>query len=253
MQLLTVSTGNSHSRTRAALQNLMERRIDGVIIFPEDESPETYQELLSSDLPIVFVDRPPGTLPCHLVRSDHCAGAQAGTQRLIERGHRRIAYLGDRPTLFTGTERHRGYARALEEAGIAYDARLVHMQDPEAPGVAEAFETMLALGDPPTAVFTGNSLTTLALLRSEEFNSRTTAHVAFDDLVLADVLSTPLTVVAQDTVRIGSVAAEMLQQMLGGDVPSNATVLIPTTLKVRKSDWSYDVIARRRSKMLTQA
>ncbi|WP_312350622.1 LacI family DNA-binding transcriptional regulator [Actinomyces sp.] len=249
MLLVTVSTEASRRRTQDALRHLMVRRPDGLIIFPSPESSDEYRQVLETDAKTVFVDRPAGDFPHDLARSDHRGGARLGARRLIKRGHRRIAYLGDPQDLFTGTERRQGYVDALEDAGIPYDPRLVHLQDPELPGAGEAFLAMLRLPDPPTAVLTGNSLTTIALLRCEGFDSKLTAHVAFDDILLADVLRSPLTVVAQDIAGVGREAAALLRRRLDGDESPAETIVLPLELRVRKSDWTLDVINRRRSRL----
>src|ERR687895_419570 len=48
-------------------------------------------------------------------------GARAAVEHLLGAGHRRIAFLGDRPSVFTAVERRRGYREALALAGIAED------------------------------------------------------------------------------------------------------------------------------------
>jgi LacI family transcriptional regulator len=61
------------------------------------------------------------------------------------------------------------------------------------------------------------------------------ALVGFDDVMLADVISPGLTVMAQDPVRIGTLAAERLFDRIDGDTSTARTLVVPTRLIVRGS------------------
>ncbi len=235
--LLTVSTEGDIDRARQAVAALAERRTDGLIMFPSVHQNPDLEPTLSRGAHVVFVDRPSPTVTTDSVRSSHRQGAFEATERLITQGHRRIAYLGDPTTLFTGAERFTGYTQALLEHSIPFDPELVHLQDPNRGGINEAFARIVSVSSPPTAVFTGNSLTTIALLRSSRFDPLAMAHVAFDDLVLGDLLRVPLTVISQDVKTIGEAAAQILLERLAGDTSEPKTVIIPTRLIVRESDW----------------
>ena len=71
---------------------------------------------------------------------------------------------------------------------------------------------MLALPDPPTAVFTGQNLLTIGgvhALRKAGLQDRI-ALVGFDDVPLSDVVEPAISVVAQDPQELGRTAAELL-------------------------------------------
>lgn len=102
---------------------------------------------------------------------------------LIAHGHRRIAFIGDRPAgLYTRKTRQRGYRSALETAGIGHDpALVVTAHDPYAAGVA--VRRLPALPDPPTAVFAANNFASLGVVPAlAEAGRREVALVGFDDL-----------------------------------------------------------------------
>lgn len=234
--LLTVSTEANRDRANLAVAALAERRVDGLIIFPSIQHELDFSPVLDSGTHLVFVDRPSPEISTDHVRSSHRQGAYDATARLLDLGHTRVAYLGDLMTLFTGTERVSGYKQAMSDRGIQIDTRLIHLQNPDLDGVGEAFLAMCQLTDPPTAVVTGNSLTTIQLLRSPHFDSARTAHVAFDDIPLGDLLRVPLTVIRQDITTIGSTAAQLLLERIRGNVVPPRTIIVPTQLVVRESD-----------------
>lgn len=237
--LLTVSTEANQDRANLAVAALAERRVDGLIIFPSIQHDLDFRPVLESGTQLVFVDRPSPNIETDHVRSAHLQGSYDATARLVSQGHTRIAYLGDPLTLFTGAERVAGYRNALAEHGITVDRDLIHLQNPDFDGIGEAFSNMCTLAEPPTAVVTGNSLTTIQLLRSAHFDSAAIAHVAFDDVPLGDLLRVPLTVVRQDISTIGTLAAQILLERLGGSVVPPRTIIVPTQLVIRESDRPF--------------
>lgn len=232
--LFTASSSDDPQRERQLTQSLISRRVDGLIITPSPFDHGYLQDELGAGLPVIFVDRPPLGVLADAVLSDNKGGARAGTHHLVERGHRRIAFIGDPQEVYTGYERLQGYREALLEAGLPYDERLVHLGGPDTLRSEAALRASLELDDPMTAIFTGNSLNTIATLRSPVYQNLDIDHVAFDDLELADLLRKPLTVVAQEPAKMGEAAALLLFQRLLGDIAGPArTLYLPTRLVVR--------------------
>lgn len=194
--------------------------------------------------PALAIDRPTGltaeadrhtgpAVEVDTVLCDNAGGAATGVAHLIAHGHRRIAFLGDQPAIFTAQERLRGYREALEAAGLPYDPSLVSMGVPEQSRVSAAVADALALGDPPTALFTGNGQLTVAALRA--LPTPRPAIVGFDDFELADLLDPAITVVAQDPVGLGRTAAELLFRRLTGENGPIEHIQLPTHLIPRGS------------------
>jgi LacI family transcriptional regulator len=156
-------------------------------------------------------------------------------EHLLAHGHRRIAMIGDEPTIFTAVERLRGYREALAAAGVAGDEALVRLGVHDAAGAEQATRELLALADAPTAVFAGNNRITIGVLRVLGRNGRGLALVGFDDLELAEVLVVPATVVAYDPAELGRRAAKLLVERLGGDDAPPRRIVLPTTLVARGS------------------
>ncbi|MEU8104976.1 LacI family DNA-binding transcriptional regulator [Nonomuraea muscovyensis] len=215
--LLSGSSGEDPARERELIRTFCARRVDGLIVVPAGEDHSFLRPELDAGTPAVFVDRPPGPgLDVDTVLCDNAAGARLATRHLLAHGHRRIAFLGDRPSIFTASRRLHGYRAAL---GRLFDERLVAMRAPTPEGVRADLERMLALDDPPTALFTGNgrlTMTALRALRTRE-DGRRMALVGFDDFELADLLRPGVTVVAQDPTSMGGLAAELLFRRLAGD------------------------------------
>ncbi|MBA2893936.1 LacI family DNA-binding transcriptional regulator [Nonomuraea soli] len=229
--LLTGSSGEDPGRERELVRAFCDRRVDGLIVIPAGSDHTYLRPELDAGTPAVFVDRPPGPgIDADTVLCDNAGGAALAVGHLLRHGHRRIAFLGDSPSIFTATERLRGYRETL---GELFDERLVTMRPATLEGVRADLDRMFALDDPPTALFTGNGRFTMTTLRA--LAGRWLPLVGFDDFELADLLSPGVTVVAQDPAGLGRVAAELLLRRIGGDDGPSEHLRLPVRLIVRGS------------------
>ena len=234
--VLAVSTNADPDREEELVHRLLARAVDGLVIMSCRRDHAFLEPELDRGVPIIFVDRPPRRLACPTVRVANSKGAHDATAHLIAHGHHRIAFLGDRPNLYTADERQRGYVRALHEAGLPADSDLQWRGQAKAAPAAAAAAAMLDLPNPPTGIFSGNNLATVGVLA--ELRRRNLLHtiavVGFDDLDLATVVDPPLTVIDQRPDAIGAVAAQEIFGWLGGVVPTK-DVVVPVHLIQRGS------------------
>jgi LacI family transcriptional regulator len=190
---------------------------------------------IASGIPVVFVDRPPGDVLADTVLVDNIEGAAAAVVHLAAHGHRRVAFLGDSPNIYTATERLRGFREGCAKAGIAYDERLVAMGPHTEGGVAATLRRFLGGRAPATALLTGNNRITVHVLRSIAGVKKRPALVGFDDFELADLLDPPITVVALNPGTLGRSAAELLFARLDGDSSPPRRMMLPVQLVPRGS------------------
>ena len=186
---------------------------------------------------LVFVDRPPRFMPGDAVVSDNAGGAREAVEHLIAAGHRRIAFLGDRLSVFTAVERRKGYHDALDAARIPRSPELEGADLADSDSAERAADELLQGSAPPTALFTGQNLITIGAIRAlrSAGRQRDIALVGFDDVVLGDLVQPGVTVVAQDPYLLGRHAGELLFARLGGLVAEPRRVVVPTRLIARGS------------------
>lgn len=160
--LLIVSTGSIHdpgqaAMEQAALQQLLERQVDGVVYGA------MYHRVV--DAPALLGDAPRAVLlDCRdphaeypSVVPDEFRAAYDATTHLLDHGHRRIAHLTIDPTLGAAVERRRaGYRQALEDAGVTVDEALVIEDESTASGGRRCLARAIEIPDRPTAVFCFN-------------------------------------------------------------------------------------------------
>ena len=235
--VLAGSLEEDETRERELVAALISRRVDGLVVMPASHDHSYLLNERNAGTPLVFVDRPPAFLDADTVLADNVGGARRGIQHLLAKGHRRIGYVGDLPSIMTSALRYQGYQEELNAHGIAIDPRLVglHLRGIDS---AEAVTTSLLSKEPaPTAIFAAQNLLTIGAyraLRRLELHHRV-ALVGFDDFLLADLLDPGITVIAQDPAAMGKSAAELLFRRLDGERSPSEHLVIPTRLIPRGS------------------
>jgi len=235
LTLLASSTDFDEARERDILISMCRQRLGGIIVEPFGEAHGYLEPEIEAGMPMVAMDRPMSGLSVDCVMSDNASGIGMAFHHLHQYGHRRIAYVGDSERVFSGRERAAAFRAALVAHGQPVDS-LVHPGDITAERVAAALDVALDGPDPATALVTGNMDATIAVLRrlGPEAASRL-AIVGFDEVPLADLLHPALTVVAQDTARIGRTAVEFLRARMADPSRPVQTAIVPVSLTVRGS------------------
>lgn len=225
----------------AAIQTLRERRVDGIILVAACASTEAKQRLFGSpeiETPIVIINNVHQQHVGYSVETDNLGGGRAATQHLLALGHRRIAYIAGPSNEWDSVERQQGYEQALRAAGLSPDPALIVRGTNLVGGGLIAMQQLLALPDPPTAVFCYNDVTALGAMRAAYAVGRRIPQdlsvVGFDDIALAPYFEPPLTTVAQAKREMGEKAVQMVLDLLAGESVVEKWVL-PSELIVRES------------------
>ena len=237
VELLAGSLGEDPARERELAASLVARRVDGLIIVPAGRDHSYLRDEQDLGVAVVFVDRPPVLLPADSVRADDRRGAVTAVRHLIDHGHRRIGFLGDLTSIATAQERYAGYRDALRTAGLPGDASLARHNLHTAEAAEKAVIELLSGPEPPSALFSSQNLITIGAVRALRSCAaqHRTALVGFDDVTLADMLDPPVTVVAQDVVKMGTLAAQILFRRIDGDTSQVQAHILPVALTPRGS------------------
>ena len=233
--VLSASSDESEEREREILTAFLGRRVDGLIVVPTAGSHTFLERERAAGVQLVFVDRPAIGISADTLLIDNAAGVFTGVRHLVRHGHRRIGYLGDDPSIYTAVERMRGYRKAVATLNLESDEGLVRQGVHNAAVAEEQTLSMLSQSSPPTALFAANNLITAGVLRALRRHGDRLALVGFDDFDLADMVSPPVTVIAQDAEALGRRAAERLFGRLAGEQGPPTTEVLPTRLIVRGS------------------
>ncbi|HEY9290420.1 MAG TPA: LacI family DNA-binding transcriptional regulator [Microlunatus sp.] len=232
--VLTADAQNSAETERRAIRSFLAHRVAGVIIAPSGDDLHYLANEVSYGSAVVFVDSPPLGLEGAMdsVTTTNFASTKAGVQRLIGRGHRRIAYLGHPRSGSGANERWAGYLAALQEAGIAVDETLVHHDLVTEGDAARAVDGLLAAADPEAVVVDNNRLCT-GLLQSAAFADRRPEVLGFDSFALAAEFG--ITVIDSNPYEVGRAGARLLFDRLADPGRPPQQVEVPASLVVNES------------------
>jgi LacI family transcriptional regulator len=240
--VMLCDTQGDLERERGYLEDMLAFRVEGVLIAPVSDRSRPHLRLLTrNNVPFVLIDRSITGFEGDLVQGDSVTGAQQLIEHLIELGHRRIGMITESSEVSTARDRLLGYQEALVRAGIEPDPRLVAESSTSDPDVArEATSQLLALADPPTAIFAVNNIAVVGVAEAAREHEleipRDLAVVCFDDIEHVSRLYPFLTVMAQPAETYGTIATQLLLDRLGGRVaPRRRVVVLPADFIVRKS------------------
>jgi DNA-binding LacI/PurR family transcriptional regulator len=238
---LSVFLANSNAepeREVRVARKFEERRVDGIIVTASRVGAQYVPLLSHMQVPIVLLNNQHPSQFAHSVMIANVQASLDVTRHLLALGHRRIAYLGDRYGHQSDTERFSGYRQALEEAGLPFEPALVAHGDGKPEGAEPAVAELLALPEPPTAIFCYNDMSALGAMRQiRNHGLRIPADISvvgFDDLYISQYLDPPLTTVRQPMRQMGRMAMETLLQIFAG-AESGHDIKVPGELIVRGS------------------
>ena len=220
------------------IDTITDRSMDGMLVVLPSE--ETVASLERSDLPFVLIHNQGDLLSMvPSVRITSWEGGFVATSHLINLGHRRIAYIGKTARTRDGIERIAGYRAALDSAHLPIDPQLECAGAfTEADGYT-ATKTLLAVPEPPTAIFAGNDRQAAGVYRALHEAGMTVpgdmSVIGFDNLPFTDLLSPPLTTIHAPRLELGRTAAVMLLRLINGEQLEMPRVVLPTHFIERQS------------------
>jgi LacI family transcriptional regulator len=190
-----------------------------------------------TDAPIVAVDPHIINPNYPSVQGMNYEGAVEAMKYLIGLNHKRIAFVSGRPEIGSGIQRLQGYLDSLRNAGIEPDNELIVPGDFTQKAGYKATRQLLALKNPPTAIFASNDQTAIGVYQAaEEMGIQIPADlcvVGFDNISEAKYMG--LTTVDQYLAEMGFVATEMLMRLIDGDQIGTDIYKMQTKLVVRTS------------------
>jgi LacI family transcriptional regulator len=218
---------------------LSKKQVDGIIFVAAGDQADSLEFLVGRNMPVVMVDRNVPNVEIDAVLTDNQLGGYLATRHLLELGHRRIACISGPSSITPSAERMIGYRKALEEAGVGYDERLILRGDYHAQSGMEITHSILKMNPRPTAIFALNDLMALGALRAAAEAGCSVpgdlAVVGYDDLEIARFANPPLTTIAQPKKEIGVQAIELLVDRISQKGRPPSRLVLPPELIVRRS------------------
>ena len=237
--MLIASSGYNSDEELQQIKSLMAHGADGLLLIGDQRPQESIDFLAMRNIPYVISW-------CHktdpdrvFAGFDNAGAASAMTRHVLDLGHRRIAMIaGTTKDNDRAKNRIQGVRRAVKSYGK--DAQLLKIieADYSMENGGDAFEQLMALSAPPTAIVCGNDvLAAGAVVRAQQRGVKVPDDVSvtgFDDINLATAVYPALTTVRVPHIEMGRSAATLLLELLSGN-EKPASVKFETEIISRES------------------
>ena len=235
---LVTSSAPTEKDFEALVEELIgHRRVDGIVVFnPYLDHRHT---LLPRDIPLVYCGGRARDDIRYSVYLDNKTGAETATNHLLELGHTRIGEITGPLVEDCAQDRHQGFSSALSRFKL--DGKLLQSAEGDwsATSGYQIFQTWLANGELPTAIFAHNDRMAIGVISAaRDAGIRVPEQVSvigFDDMPLASYFDPPLTTIKQDTFMLGREAVKLLLEIIKNpDLPPQH-ICFPCEIVHRKS------------------
>ncbi|MEN8113643.1 MAG: LacI family DNA-binding transcriptional regulator [Actinomycetota bacterium] len=224
-------------RLRTIGEIVLQNRPAGVVVVSLPANSDDHRRFREAGVPVVLVDSPSSEFPADTI--DDVAGGEMATNHLLTLGHRRIGFVGDDEKSAIGVpasaHRRRGFEQAMANASLP--VRPEHVRGaPHGMETAQRLaEEILALEEPPTAVFAASDIQAFGVLAAAR-NAGVAVPgdlsvVGFDDVHTAQLMG--LTTIRQHLEVSGRRAGIRLLEILGHDTSEQLPEFPPLELVVR--------------------
>jgi LacI family transcriptional regulator len=230
---VVVTTGDDPRMELELGRSLVTQRVDGLILTTArtDGTDPLLVELQRQRVRYALALRSDGTGPAAV--TDDVAGGMLATEHLIRAGHRRIAFVGGPTYASSSQHREEGFRAAMAAANLPVAPELVFSSNFSMEAGADVARRILALAEPPTAVFTANDSLAVGLVavaqRAGLALPGDLSVVGYNDTPIASALAVPLTTISVPFREIARDAMDLVladPADVAGEVRTSAPTLI---------------------------
>lgn len=236
--LILCNTDENYLKEKQAINLLLERGVDGILITPTQSKREDIALMEEHHIPFVLIGRHFPNLEVDSVIADDVSGAFHAINHLIRLGHYKILFINAPEYISSAKERCEGFYSAYKQNNIEIDDELIRVCAPNKESAYNVMRSILVEGSAFTAVFTFSDLMMLGAFKAiKEFNLRIPEDISlvgFDNIDFVSLMSPPLTTVNLPKYQMGAEAARILLSHTRGQIDIQQ-IILPTELIVRTS------------------
>ena len=231
--LVVATTDDSPASEERVADILIAQRVRALLLMPVADDQSYLEGERHLGTPVIAVDRPARNLVADSVVLENRQGVHNAVAALAARGHRRIGFVCNPSTVYTQSERIRGYRAGMADAGIIDTARWERLLDDPGVPYDQPVRDLLTASEPPTAIIAGNNRACIGALHALRDIDHPPALIGFDDFDTADVLG--ISVIAHDPAEMGRQAALLALDRMADPSGFTTQIVLPTQLIERGS------------------
>lgn len=242
LTLVLANSAENADREKKAVQTLLNRRVDGLILARAAESdPALLQALEQEKPPTILLDRIFSQLPFDQVGADNRETMRQLVTHMIVSGHRRFALVAGDVRVPTLQERMGGFTDASLEGRLTLDEQLI-ITGTDREALAEELDNSLRTGKITAVIACSTPLAALGLrtlARAGVSTPRDIAFATFDGFDNSDLFQPRITTVRQPAFDMGAAAVHLLVERLRNPEASPRTVRLQQRIEWRESTEDY--------------
>lgn len=246
--VLICNTDKSSTRERIYVEELIKRKVDGIIYNTYKRSKDNieYFTKLSKKTPVVFMDHIQGNdVKVPYVLAEGFDSSRKAVKYLISKGKKRIGYIRVPPYISVVQHRYEGYKQGLIESDITPDGNIVYQCPDNEIGKThleigyEGARALMSKQDPPNAIMTSTDIMAIGAIKYLKKSGyripQDVSVIGFDNITLSTIVEPSLTTIAQPTCKIGEEAAKILLAKINGDEDVEDQIMFEAELIIRES------------------
>jgi LacI family kdg operon repressor len=239
INVIVCNADDNPEKEKKYIEMLRAKQVDGLVVFPTGDNLDLYESMKKEKYPLIFVDRMVKSINIPSVLLDNETASEMAVDHLYKRGYRRIALLTTSLKGITPrVERVEGYKKALKQRSVMVPSG--YIKSVELAEMQNVLEEMFSQPEVPEALFSGNDLTLLEILKFVKKKGMSIpgdlALISIDEVSFSEIYEPSLTIISQPAFEMGKYAAEkLLEQIRSNEKPKPMNVRFSPSIVVRKS------------------
>jgi LacI family transcriptional regulator len=245
--IILYNCNNRYTSEATIIDNIINRRIDKLVLSIADNNSALIKKVVSNGIKVVLVDCMIADMTCNQIYFNYCKGGALAAKYLVDKGHRRIAYLGLKLDRQSRIDHFEGFKEAMLKSGLKLDDGCIFVFDEvEDQGENIEFKAGFNLAKQavasvykPTAIVTANDMMALGALSF--FNSVSikvpddVSMVGLDDSIFSEISHPAITTVRVPAEQMGEMAAKHLLDDIKESKSSKFNIILEPELIERQS------------------
>lgn len=236
--VLIATTRDDPEHEMHLLSMLFSRAVDGAVLLAPKLDPATISDLATKyNLAMCLERKENCNILCVTIDNER-AGYDA-VKYLIGKGRKRIGLITTLARNQSSVDRENGYRRALQDAGIPVDERLIYYGDYDVESGTKGCEKLMSLADKPDAIFSISDTISIGAMTYAIRNGIKIGDelmfFGFDNIAFSHMFIPRLSTVEQPCYLQGKTVIEKLIENMKSDTPDKSTYKLPHSLILRES------------------
>jgi len=238
--IILANSDQNEDKELTLLDTMLGKQVDGIVMMSDAVTDKLLHAMKHSPAPIVLAGSVDESNELPSVNIDYFQASYEAIQLLISNGHKRIAFISG-PLAYTINSKYKleAYKKALQDANIEVDEQLIVSEESSYDSGIEAWETLSALENPPTAFFAGSDELAIGIIHGAQDDGKNVPEdievISFENSKLARMVRPRLTSVVFPLYDIGAVAMRLLTKIMNKEKVEEQVVILPHRIEERQT------------------